>query len=321
MDLVQAGKLTEQEARTYLEQIRWPEGPVCPHCASKKATRLSGEKSRPGTIQCNECREQYTVTLSTVMEDTKIPLVKWVMAFHILCSSKKGVSALQLQRQLALGSYRTAWHLAHRIRHAMKDFPKPNDPKLSGVVEADETYVGGKPRVKMSLETRRKLKAEGKPVPPAGRGTKKAPVVALVERDGGIVVQHVPAVSAKNHRDMMDRSIDKKNTRLCTDEFISYTALGREFGMGHGVVKHSQNEYARGADYTNSAESFFALLKRGMHGSFHHVSKKHLQRYCDEFAFRWGQRKVTDAERTVEAIRKAEGKRLTYKPMADGKVA
>src|SRR5580700_6303516 len=130
MNLVQAGRLTEDQAREYLENIRWPNGPKCPHCGAQNATRLQGESARAGTLQCNEpdCREQFTVTLGTVMEDTHIPLQKWVMAFHILCSSKKGVSALQLQRQLGLGSYRTAWHLCHRIRHAMKD--EPNGPTL-----------------------------------------------------------------------------------------------------------------------------------------------------------------------------------------------
>src|SRR5947209_8462848 len=186
MDLVQAGKLTEEQAREYLESIRWPEGPVCPHCGAKKATRLQGEKARPGTLQCNDCRKQFTVTLGTVMEDTHIPLQKWVMAFHLLCSSKKGLSALQLQRQLALGSYRTAWHMCHRIRHAMKD--GPTAPKLQGTVEVDETYVGGKPRKDINHPAKR------------GRGTKKVPVVALVERDGPIVVRPVETVNGKTLR-------------------------------------------------------------------------------------------------------------------------
>ena len=242
------------------------------------------------------------------MEDTHLPLQKWVMAFHLLCSSKKGLSALQLQRQLGLGSYRTAWHLAHRIRHAMKDFPT-NSPKLSGTVEADETNVGGKPRKVNKHRAGRRAKN------PTGRGTRKVPVVALVERDGPIVVQKVDAVTAKNLKKVIDANVHQ-SSRLCTDEFQAYRSIGQTFAGGHGAVKHSDYEYARGADHVNSAESFFALLKRGLHGSFHHVSQKHLQRYCDEFAYRWDQRKTTDGERTVIAIKKAEGKRLTYKPLA-----
>jgi transposase-like protein len=279
MNLVQAGQLTEDQAREYLENIRWPNGPKCPHCGAQNATRLRGEAARAGTLQCNEadCREQFTVTLGTVMEDTHIPLQKWVMAFHILCSSKKGVSALQLQRQLGLGSYRTAWHLCHRIRHAMRDEPK--GPTLEGTVEVDETYVGGKPR-------------KGGPKTKRGRGTKKAPVVALVERDGGIVVKSIGAVTAANLKGAIRENVQKES-RIVTDEFRAYKGIGAEFEGGHGVVKHGAGEYIRGTDHTNTAESFFALLKRGLHGSFHHVSKKHLPRYCDEFSFRWARRKTT----------------------------
>ena len=121
MNLVRAGKLTEEESREYLESIRWPNGPICPHCGSQEVTRLQGTKARPGTIQCNACRRQFTVTVGSVMEDSKVPLAKWVLAYHLICASKKGLSALQLQRMLGLGSYRTAWHMAHRIRHAIRD--------------------------------------------------------------------------------------------------------------------------------------------------------------------------------------------------------
>jgi transposase-like protein len=296
MNLVRAGKLTEEEAREYIESIRWPEGPVCPHCGEIGGTRLTGEKHRPGTLQCNGCRKQFTVTVGTVMEDTHIPLQKWVLAFHLMCSSKKGISALQLQRQLGLGSYRTAWHMCHRIRHAMKD---TNGPKLDGVVEADETYVGGMPR---------KIPGAKRPM---GRNSKKVPVVALVERDGKMHARPIDKVTIKNLRKAFEEHV-KETATIHTDELIEYKAVTAGYAK-HESVCHSREEYARGNVHCNSAESFFALLKRGVHGTFHHVSKKHLQRYCDEFSFRWSNRKTIDGERTLRAVKASEGKRLMYK--------
>ncbi len=303
MDLVQAGKLTESEARDYFESIRWPNGPVCPHCDSNNCTRIESESARAGLIQCNDCREQFTVTVNSILEDTHIPLQKWVMAFHLLCSSKKGISALQLQRQLGLGSYRTAWHMAHRIRHAMKG-ETPDGPTLTGIVEVDETYVGGKPRKDGTKHKR-------------GRGTKKVPVVALVERDGRSIVKPIDSVSGATLKQAIRENVKPEST-ICTDEHPSYRGIGDEFAGGHGVVCHKRGEYARDGISTNSCESFFALLKRGVMGSFHHVSKRHLQRYCDEFSFRWDHRKIEDAERTAQAVKQAEGKRLQYKERAAG---
>jgi transposase-like protein len=303
MDLVQAGKLTEEEAREYIESIRWPDGPRCPHCQTDNVTKLAGEAHRSGVHQCNTtgCRQQFTVTTGSVMEDTHLPLQKWVMAFHLLCSSKKGISALQLQRQLGLGSYRTAWHLAHRIRHAMTPAPS-GPPALDGVVEIDETYVGGKPR-----------KEKGKRAK-CGRGTKKVPVVALIQRDGGMRALPVERVTIKNLGRVIRETV-KKEAVLHTDEFASYVPVGSEYA-GHETVCHSQGEYSRDGVHVNSCESFFALLKRGVHGSFHHVSKRHLHRYCNEFSFRWERRKAKDGERTEAAVKAAEGKRLAYRPLA-----
>jgi transposase-like protein len=285
MDLVQAGKLTEDETRNYLETIRWPEGPICPHCSSKAVTRLGGEATRPGTIQCNSCRQQFTVTVGGVMEDTHIPLQKWVMAFHLLCSSKKGISALHLQRQLGLGSYRTAWHMAHRIREAMKE-TGPRAP-LAGTVEVDETYVGGKPRKGTGTNKR-------------GRGTKKIPVTVLVERDGSARSRPIENVDAKTLKNEIAVNVAKAAV-VMTDELGSYMGI-RDDGS-HRTVKHGAGEYVRvDADgtvvHTNTAESFFCLLKRGHYGTFHRLSEKHLHRYCHEFSFRWNRRKISDGERT-----------------------
>jgi transposase-like protein len=301
MNLVEAGRLNEEQAREYMESLRWPNGPVCPHCQSKHVTRLDGKAHRAGTIQCNNaaCREQFTVTVGTVMESSKISLNKWVLAFHLLCSSKKGFSACQLQRELGLGSYRTAWFMLHRVRHA---FSGMTQAKLSGTVEVDETFVGGKPRYRHHSNP---------------RGTAaKAPVVVLVERDGMARSKPVEFVDTATLHNEVLKNVDQKST-IITDEMASYRKVGRHFAGGHHTVVHSRREYARTNQdglrvHTNTAESFFALVKRGHYGVYHKMSKKHLHRYCDEFDHRWNWRKQTDSARTEAAIKAAEGKRLMY---------
>jgi transposase-like protein len=291
---------TEDEARAYFEAQRWPDGkPVCPHCAGTNCTRMDGAKHRAGAIQCNECRRQFTVTVGSVMEDTHLSLSTWVKAFHYMCSAKKGMSALQLQRNLGLGSYRTAWHLAHRIRLAMKC--QPIAGMLAGEVQVDETYVGGKPR-----------KRTGKPRV-YGRGTKKQAVMVLVETNGNAVSHPIERLRSADLKDAMRAVIDPEAT-IVTDDLAAYPQAAAGFAGGHYRVTHSQGQYVRtDGRHTNTAESFFALLKRGHYGVFHHLSKKHLHRYCDEFTFRWNGRTISDSERRDEAVKGAEGKRLMYK--------
>jgi transposase-like protein len=300
MNLNQVSKLTEEEARVAFERIRWPHGPVCPHCGSVEATRLEGKAHRAGLYKCRGCDGQFTATVDTLMEDSHLPIRTWLMAFAILCSAKKGISALQLQRQLELGSYRTAWHLCHRIRHAMAQEPLAG--LLRGTVEVDETYVGGKPR-----------KGTGKHK--AGRGTKKIPVVALVER-GGRVRAHKISGAGRELKEAIRKNVDRAST-IMTDQLSAYVGIGKEFEGGHHRVNHSKGEYWRDGAGTNTAESYFALLKRGVMGSFHHVSKQHLNRYCDEFSFRWNYRKSSDGERTQRAIELSEGCRLMYRQPVD----
>jgi transposase-like protein len=303
LTLNQVSALTEDQARETLESILWPNGPVCPHCGTvENATRLRGKAHRAGLLQCNACHEQFTVTIGTIFEDSHIPLRKWLMAFALLCSAKKGISALQLQRELDLGSYRTAWHMAHRIRHAMSKEPLAG--MLRGTVEVDETYVGGKPRPEAGQPRNAKR----------GRGTKKTPVVALVERGGRVRARKVDRVDGATLKGAIRENVDRK-ARIMTDEWAAYRGIGSEFAGGHETVNHGAGEYARGDASTNTVESFFALLKRGVVGSFHHVSKQHLDRYCDEFSFRWDHRETTDAERTEVAIKQTSGRRLTYKPL------
>ncbi len=302
MNLSEIGKLTEEEAREYMEKTLWPNGPVCPHCGHQGAWTLNGKTNRDGLYKCKACKEPFTVTIGTIMEDSHLPIRKWLMAFSLMCASKKGISALQLQRQLGLGSYQTAWHLCHRIRLAMNEVRV-----LSGTVEVDETYVGGKPRKGIDPKT-------GNPRPHSkrGRGTSKTPVLALVERNGKAVSMPMERLSADNLKGAI-KEVVNKDSRIMTDELHAYWGIDDDFAGGHQTVRHNRKEFARGDVSTNTVESYFALLKRGIHGAFHHVSKLHLHRYCDEFAFRWNYRKTDDGERTEAAIKGSNGKRLVYK--------
>ena len=303
LTLTDVSKLTEDEARETFERIRWPHGPVCPHCGSLEATKLEGQSHRVGLYRCKGCTEQFTATVNTILEDSHLPIRTWLMAFSIICSAKKGVSALQLQRQLGIGSYRTAWHMCHRIRHAMSQEPLAG--LLKGTVEVDETYVGGKPRPE-----------HGKPKAKRGRGTSKTPVVALVERGGNVRARKITRVNAATLKGAIRENVDR-SARIMTDEWSAYRGIGKEFVGGHHAVNHSQGEYVRGDAHVNTGESFFALLKRGIYGSFHSVSKQHLDRYCDEFSFRWNHREIDDSARTKEAIKGVEGKRLSYREPID----
>jgi len=302
LTLSQIGAMTNEDARSYLESIRWPEGPTCPHCLSEEVTRLEGKAHRPGVFKCRSCRQQFTVTVGTIFESSHIPLQKWIMAFHLLCSSKKGMSSLQLQRELGLGSYRTALFMTHRIREAMNG---PLAEAMTGTVEMDETYIGGKPRPN-----------DGK-VHKHGRGTSKVPVVAVVERNGKSKAVPVDRVTRNALTEVACENLDA-SASLITDELNHYESVGKRFRR-HEYISHKTDEYVRyengEAFHTNTAESFFSLMKRGHYGTYHKMSRKHLSRYCEEFAFRWNHRRTSDAARTVDALRGSAGKRLTYRQM------
>lgn len=295
-------RMTDEDARLMLEGIRWPSGPVCPKCGSTRVGTMNGKSCRPGLKQCKDCRKQFTVTVGTIFESSHIGLSDWMFAVASMCASKKGISALQLKRQLGV-SYETAWFMCHRIREAMRS----EGGLLSGNLEADETYVGGKPRNRSNYK---RWQAETLKV---GRGTDKTPVFVLVERDGNARTRVLPDVTARTLRSAIQESADMTST-LHTDEFTVYKGIGKDFEGGHKIVTHSLGEYtsAEGGS-TNTAESYFSLIKRGVYGNFHNVSKKHLHRYMIEFEFRWNNRKVDDGARTVRALKQAEGKRLMYK--------
>lgn len=295
MNLSELTKLNEEQSREYIESIVWKDGIICPHCGHKKAYKITGKSVRKGLRECADCKEQFTVTVGTIMQGSHLPLRKWAMAFHLLCSSKKGFSALQLQRNLGIGSYRTALFMFHRIRFAMKE--QPVKDMLRGTIEVDETYIGGKPRNRGNNKR--------------GRGTKKAPVLLMVERNGKARTKPVTNVNSKTLKNSI-REVVHKDSTIMTDEWKSYRGIGNEFAGGHKVVNHGNREYVCGIISTNTAESFFAIMKRGINGIYHSVSKKHLKRYCDEYSFRWNRRYINDGERTDEAIKNGLGKRLIY---------
>lgn len=268
----------EDAARRFLESKRWPNGPVCPHCGSDKVYILTAKPEsrkpvRSGVYKCGACRDQFTVRIGTIFEESHVPLSKWLMAIHLMTSSKKGISSRQIGREVGI-TPKSAWFLCHRIREAMRQEPMVG--LLKGTVEADETYVGArKPRIK---GTRKR-----------GRGTSKKPVMVLVERNGSARSTPIHKVDAKTRKGEVRKHVDA-TAQIVTDDWASYNGLAKEF-EGHEVVCHGTGEYARKADdgtsiNTNTAESFFALLKRGHYGTFHWFSRKHTNRYCDEFGFR-----------------------------------
>jgi transposase-like protein len=299
-DLQNPAFTNEDKARETLEAIRWPDGPYCPHCGNadqEKIAKGEGKAHRPGLYYCASCNGQFTVTIGTVMEDTKIPLSKWLFAMHLLGASKKGMSALQLSRMLGV-TYKSAWFLCHRIREAMT--PKSIGPigGPNSVVEADETVFGGK--------AKNRAYAKNEP--------KKHTVLTLVDRDGDSHSFHIANVKAKTLRETIVKVASRKSY-LATDELASYEKIGKEFS-GHGTVNHSADEYVRvgGFIHVNTAECRFSLMKRAVFGTHHSISEAHLPRYLAEWDFKWNTRKMTDGERAAIALEGIEGKRLTYRP-------
>lgn len=293
MDILAPRFIDENAAREHLERVRWGNTPFCPHCGSTNCTRLVGKKHRRGLLQCNDCREQFTVTVGTVFERSKIPLNKWLLATHLLCSSKKGMSAHQIHRMLGV-TYKTAWFMCHRIREAMNQPSGPLGGDPEKIVEADEAYIGGS-------QTNRAWRL----------AAPKKIVVTLVERGGNARSFHVANVHANTLRPLLFQHADRLST-LMTDENASYKKAGESYWQ-HKTVNHRSAEYARGAWHTNTAENFFSIFKRGVVGTYHHLSAAHLHRYCAEFDFRYNTRTDSDIERTDAALAGIYGRRLTYR--------
>ena len=290
----------EDKARETLEAIRWPDGPYCPHCGNAEQARITkghGLVHRTGLYYCSACNGQFTVTIGTVMEDSKIPLSKWLLAMHLMGASKKGMSALQLSRMLGV-TYKSAWFLCHRIREAMTPANQTPIGGQNKVVEADETFIGGKA----------KNRAYAKKEP------KKHAVMTLVDRDGESRSFHVANVKAKTLRETIVKVVSRKSY-LMTDELASYEKVGKEFS-GHSTVNHSADEYVRlgGFVHVNTAECRFSLMKRAVFGTHHSISEAHLPRYLAEWDYKWNTRKMTDGERAALIAKGIDGKRLTYRP-------
>lgn len=290
-----------EAARDWLETLLWTDGRVCGYCGVvNESTPIA---SRPGYFQCNACRKQFTVMVGTVFERSHIPLNKWLMAAFLICSSKKGMSAHQLHRMLGI-TYKSAWFMEHRLREAMaplKAGPLGGEGKI---VEADATFIGGK----------EKNKHVGQRNPKAVGGLHKAAVHALVERDGAARSHHVSTVHSYVLNPVMRKNVSRKSL-LMTDSAGSYRIIGKEFA-GHETVNHEKSEYVRGIVHTNTVEGFFAILKRGIVGTYHHVSEAHLQLYLAEFDFRYSNRQrlgVNDEMRTEKMLKGIVGKRLTYR--------
>lgn len=302
--------LTNHEAAVeYLERLRWPNGPVCPHCSQGEADERQHyrvkRKTKAGSRKlwkCFACRKQFTVTVGTIFEDSHVPLNRWLLAFNLLCSSKKGMSAHQIHRMLGV-TYKTAWFMCHRIRWAMTE--PAFAQKLSGVVEADETYIGGKAR-------NRKRRWQS-PNANIGRGKGKEAVMVVVERGGNARAQHIANVTGDTLKGVIREHVDTA-ARMMTDAYPSYRGLHHEFAT-HEVINHQLDEYVRGEVHTNTAENYFSILKRGVNGVYHHWSEAHLHRYLVEFDFRYNHRVAngfTDADRTRIALQRSEGKRLMF---------
>jgi transposase-like protein len=298
----------DSAARKLIESVRWPDGPLCSHCGT---INHAYPIKKAGWYRCaeKECRKDFTVTTGTVMERSHIPLHKWLQAFYLMNSSKKGISAHQLHRSLGI-RYQSAWFMCHRIREAMRSgglaAPMGGEGKI---VEADETYFGKTEQPRIS--PRRK----GRPYKVGSRGPRdKRPIVALVERGGNVRTFHVPVANQATVHNIVRENIARES-RLHTDESNLYFHLVGYIAK-HESVKHSAGEYVRDDVHTNSAEGYFSLFKRGMRGTYQHCAEKNLHRFLAEFDHRYNHRVAlgyNDADRTIAAIKGAGGKRLTYR--------
>jgi transposase-like protein/transposase len=290
----------EAKAEAHIFQSRWPDGePVCPHCESTGVTRMGG-KTQAGMFLCNVCRQKFTVRTGTVMERSHVPLHKWLLATHLMAASKKGMSAKQIERMLGV-TYKTAWFLMHRIREAMDEANNPHEP-LGGpgkVIESDEAFVGGFKAKRLS-----------------GKVAPKKKIVTLVERGGRARSFHITHIDHTNIRAALVTNAHR-SSHLRTDDARFYNGIGSEFAS-HKTTIHSIREFARpGGVHSNTAENFFSILKRGVVGTYHHMSATHMHRYLAEFDLRYSTKDKSDTERAGDILKGMEGRRLTYRRIND----
>jgi len=297
---MRAATVNEAAATEFLEKQRWGDSPCCPRCGDVEVYMMvgrDGQRNKDYRWRCRGCREMFTVRTGTIFEETRLPLRVWVYALWKACSSKKGIAALQLAREMEI-THKSALFVLRRIRHGLGE---PEQPKLMGTVEVDEVYVGARhPRYKG--------------ISKKGRGTSKTPVVGMVERNGDVRFRMMERITSENLGNFIAENADL-SCRMITDDFNLYQKVGRKFEGGHEVVTHSAGEYVRpGTDvHSNTIEGVFSLIRRGVMGTFHSVSRKHLPNYLNEFQFRWNTRKMDDGQRVAQAIKAVDGKRLQYR--------
>ena len=297
--------VSEPLAVAFLEKQRWGDTPTCPLCGSVavyKMTGRDGKRNKDYRWRCKDCKEMFTVRTRTIFEESRLPLRIWVFAFWKACASKKGISALQLSREMEV-THKSALFVLRRIRHGMGEIAPE---KLTGTIEADEVYIGGRPRYPNMDPSRR------------GRGTTKTPVVGVVQRDGDVRFRVMQRITAAGLKEFIAENADR-SCRLITDDFNAYKSVGSAFAGGHHPVNHSKKQYVRwGTDiHSNTIEGVFSLLQRGVMGTFHSVSRKHLPNYLNEFQFRWNTRKLDDGDRVSRVVKALDGKRLEYRQSVD----
>jgi transposase-like protein len=303
LNALKAATVSETAAVEFLEQHRWGAAPACPLCGADSVYKMIGQggvngRNKDYRWRCRSCKKMFTVRTGTVFEESRLPLRIWVYAFWRACASKKGISALQLSREMEI-THKSALFILRRIRHGMG--ADADAPKLTGTIEADEVYIGGKRR-----GTRR-----GRP----GVESHKTPVFGVVQRDGDVRMRMMDRLTSERLTEVLAENADR-TCRLITDDYMAYRRVGAAFGS-HEVVKHSAGEYVRGDVHSNTIEGVWSLIRRGVMGTFHSVSRKHLPNYLNEFEFRWNTRKMNDGERIAKAIRTVDGKRLEYRESVD----
>lgn len=284
----------EQTCREYLEEIRWNKNPFCPHCGNMEVFRYKDGR----LFKCKACRQQFTIKVGTIFEDSKIPLQKWFLAIFIVTAHKKGISSVQLSHDIAV-TQKTAWFMLQRIRYALNR--RADAGKMDGTVEVDESFFGGQDKFKHKSK---KLAREGK--------SDKTIIMGLIQRDGRVITEKIPSVHSWILQPIVRKYV-KINSTVVTDSFRGYDGL--HVGYDHGVVKHMFGEYVRGNYHTNTLEGFWSLVRRGFYGIYHSISDKHITKYLDEFSFRYDLRNRSQVERFGNMLLLSDNKRLTYKEL------
>ncbi len=292
----------EESARVYFEKKRWNDQIVCPHCGSEKTSECKNHKPMP--YRCKSCRKHFSVRTGTVLAESRLPLHKWLMAMYMLTTARKGISSVQMAKELGI-TQKSAWFLAQRIRECWfgKDSDSDRSDKLEGIVEVDETYVGGKNKGMHAHKRKQHTRFSNKQI-----------VLGMRERNGNVRAFHME----KNDRSMaapIHKHVEKGSI-VMTDSAAVYNHLSKSYE--HHSVNHSVGEYVRGQAHTNGIESFWALLKRGHYGIYHYMSPKHLHRYVNEFSFRHNTREFGTMDFISATLTRAIGKRLKYSELIDG---